>query len=81
LILFERTTKEKADPYTYINQLKSPELCMYTEILLRAFQAAESTSMRWILSMVDAKRAVETRIVKGKTVKKKIFENSFSFLS
>jgi len=81
LILFERTTKEKADPYTYINQLKSPELCMYTEILLRAFQAAESTSMRWILSMVDAKRAVETRIVKGKTVQKKIFENSFSFLS
>jgi hypothetical protein len=31
--------------------------------------------------MVDAKRAVETRIVKGKTVQKKIFENSFSFLS
>jgi hypothetical protein len=50
---------------------------MYTEILLRAFQSVEPTSMRWILSIVDAKRAVETRIVKGKPVKKFIFENSF----
>jgi len=77
LILQQRTTKEKADPYMYINQLRSPELCMYTEILLRAFQSVEPTSMRWILSIVDAKRAVETRIVKGKPVKKFIFENSF----
>jgi hypothetical protein len=79
MIMEERTTKEKADPYTYLNQLRSPELCMYTEILLRAFQAVETGSIRWILSMVDAKRAVETKLVKGKSVQKFIFENSFAW--
>jgi hypothetical protein len=76
-----RTTKEPADPYTYLNQLKSPELCIYTELLLRAFQACETGSLRWILSMVDSKRAVEIKIIKGKPVPKKIFENSFTFLT
>lgn len=79
MILQQRTTKEKADPYTYINQLRSPELCIYTEILLRAFQAVEPTSMRWLLSMVDAKRAIETKVVKGKSIQKLIFENSFKW--
>jgi hypothetical protein len=79
MILQQRTTKERADPYTYVNQLRSPELCMYTEILLRAFQAVEPTATRWILSMVDTKRAIETKIIKGKSVKKLIFEISFSW--
>lgn len=79
MLLGLRTTKDKADPYTYLNQLKAPELCIYTEILLRAFQACETGSQRWILSMVDARRATETKLIKNKPVQKRIFENSFSF--
>jgi hypothetical protein len=79
MLLGLRTTKDKADSYTYLNQLKAPELCIYTEILLRAFQACETGSQRWILSMVDARRAIETKLIKNKPVQKRIFENSFSF--
>jgi len=80
-ILFQiRKTKETAEPFTYLDQLKSPQLCMYSEILLRAFQAVETTSRRWILSMVDSKRAVEVSMKKGKEVQKAIFQNSFAFI-
>jgi hypothetical protein len=80
-MLFQiRKVKEAAEPFTYLDQLKSPQLCMYSEILLRAFQAVETTSRRWILSMVDAKRAVEVSLKKGKEVKKAIFQNSFAFI-
>lgn len=81
-MLFQiRKVKEAAEPFTYLDQLKSPQLCMYSEILLRAFQAVETTSRRWILSMVDSKRAVEISMKKGKEVKKAIFQNSFAFIS
>jgi len=81
-MLFQiRKTKEITDPFTYLDQLKSPQLCMYSEILLRAFQAVETEPRRWILSMVDAKRAVEVFVKKGKELKKAIFQNSFAFIS
>jgi len=35
--------------------------------------------MHWVLSMVDAKRAIETKVVKGKSIQKHIFENSFKW--
>jgi hypothetical protein len=76
-----RKVKEAAEPFTYLDQLKSPQLCMYSEILLRAFQAIETEPRRWILSMVDAKRAVEVFIKKGKEIQKAIFQNSFAFIT
>jgi len=81
MLLTLRTTKERADPYTYLDQLKAPELCIYTEILLRAFQACETTPLRWVLSMVDAYRATEVKTLKGKPVQNRIFKNSFSFVT
>jgi hypothetical protein len=76
-----RKVKETAEPFTYLDQLKSPQLCMYSEILLRAFQAIETEPRRWILSMVDAKRAVEVTTKKGKEIQKAIFQNSFAFIT
>jgi hypothetical protein len=62
-----------------IDDLKSPQLCIYIEMLLRAFQSVETTGLRWILSIIDSERAEEVVKKKGKETKKKIFAKSFSF--
>jgi hypothetical protein len=62
-----------------IDSLNAPQLCMYIEILLRAFQSVETTGLRWILSMIDTERAEEVFKKKEKEMKKKIFAKTFSF--
>ena len=62
-----------------VDSLNAPQLCMYIELLLRAFQSVETTGLRWILSMIDSERAEEVVIKKKKESKKKIFAGAFSF--
>jgi hypothetical protein len=76
-----RKTKEAAERLVYLDQLRSPQLCIYLEILLRAFQAVETTPLRWVLSMVDANRATEVIRKKDKEIRKAIFQNSFIWVS
>ena len=62
--------------------LKGPSICLYIEILLRAFQSIETTDLQWVLSMVDSVRAEEVISQKGKTdTFKKLFKTSFTWVS
>jgi hypothetical protein len=62
--------------------LKGPSICLYIEILLRAFQSVETTDLQWVLSMVDSVRAEEVISQKGKAdTFKKLFKTSFKWVS
>ena len=62
--------------------LKGPSICLYIEILLRAFQSVETTDLQWVLSMVDSVRAEEVISQKGKAdTFKKLFKTSFTWVS